>query len=74
MIDAANAARKKPGISPSRTRCDRQLLLESSYGCTPERVVDGVTTNMLWQDGTRNQLPDWISPSPGRRRRGSGAW
>ncbi|NLB97047.1 MAG: hypothetical protein GX785_15225, partial [Armatimonadetes bacterium] len=29
--------------------------------CTPERVVDGVTTNMLWQDGTRDQLPDWIS-------------
>ena len=30
---------------------------KSTYGCTPERVVDGVTTNMLWQDGTSRSAP-----------------
>ena len=61
-IDAANAARKKPGnLAFEDSGVTVSYSSESKYGCTPERVVDGVTTNMLWQDGTPNQFPDWIA-------------
>ncbi|MDH7569468.1 MAG: discoidin domain-containing protein, partial [Armatimonadota bacterium] len=41
----------------------------ATYGSTPDRVVDGVLTNMHWKDGTPGRFPDWLAlawPSPQR--------
>jgi len=67
-IDQANAARKKPGnLAFEDSGVTVGTSSNSTYGSTPDRVVDGVLTNMKWQDGTPKQFPDWITltwPTP----------
>ena len=66
QIDAANAARRKPGnLAFEDTGAKVRVSSKSRYGSTPDRVIDGVIDGMTWQDGTppgaaKNQFPDWI--------------
>jgi len=60
-IDAANAARKRPGNLAFEDRGTKvEVSSKSRYGSTPERVLDGVRGGMIWRDGTRKKFPDWI--------------
>jgi hypothetical protein len=61
-IDKANAARKKPGdLAFEDSGVSITTSSNSTYGSTPDRVVDGILTNMKWQDGTPKKFPDWIT-------------
>jgi len=60
-IADANAARKKPGnLAFEDNGTTVEVSSESTYGSTPDRVLDGVLTGMRWQDGTPKELPDWL--------------
>jgi len=56
------AALKKPGnLAYEDSGATVQVSSESTYGSTPDRVLDGVTSAMMWQDGTPDKQPDWIT-------------
>jgi len=69
-ISRANAARKKPGnLAFEDSGVEVEVSSKSTFGSTPDRVVDGITSNMMWRDGTPRKFPDWLSltwPSPQR--------
>ena len=61
-IAAANAARKKPGnLAFEDGGATVTVSSRSTYGSTPDRVLDGVTAGMRWQDGTPDAFPDWLT-------------
>jgi hypothetical protein len=60
-IAEANAARKKPGnLAFEESGATVEVSSRSTYGSTPDRVLDGILTGMRWQDGTPKELPDWL--------------
>jgi hypothetical protein len=68
QVDQANAARRKSGnLAFEDLGAKVEVSSKSTYGSTPDRVVDGVPSGMAWQDGTRNansgknEFPDWIA-------------
>jgi hypothetical protein len=62
QIADANAARKKPGnLAFEDSGAAVTVSSRSTYGSTPDRVLDGVMTGMRWQDGTPDELPDWLT-------------
>lgn len=67
-IADANEARKKPGnLAFEDSGATVTVSSKSRYGSTPDRVLDGITTGMRWQDGTPDELPDWLTvtwPAP----------
>lgn len=69
-IDRADAARQKPGNLAFETQgTQAEVSSKSTFGSTPTRLFDGVTTGMRWRDGTRGELPDWLTlswPTPQR--------
>lgn len=67
-IARADAARRKPGnLAFEGNGTWVEFSSKSTYGSTPNRVLDGVTGGMRWRDGTPGKNPDWLTvrfPSP----------
>lgn len=62
QIAAADAARAKPGnLAFEDSGVKVTVSSRSTYGSTPDRVVDGVVGGMVWRDGTPGKYPDWLS-------------
>ncbi|NSW54920.1 MAG: hypothetical protein HPY44_02810 [Armatimonadetes bacterium] len=60
-IAEADAARRKPGnLAFEDNGTTVEVSSRSTYGSTPDRVVDGVIGGMQWRDGTSRKLPDWL--------------
>ncbi len=60
QIRTETAALKKPGnLAYEDSGAEVEVSSRSTYGSTPDRLLDGVETGMLWRDGTRGQFPDW---------------
>lgn len=59
-IEQADAARHKPGnLAFEDNGTVVEVSSRSTYGSTPERVIDGVETGMRWQAEARS-LPQWL--------------
>ena len=62
QIATANAARKKPGnLAFEDSGAEVTVSSRSTYGCTPNRVLDGILEGMGWRDGTAGKGPDWLT-------------
>lgn len=60
-IDAANSARKVAGnLAFEDSEVAIKVSSGSTYGNTPERVVDGVRTGMGWQAKNTGAAGDWV--------------
>lgn len=60
-IQQADGARAKPGNLAFEDRgVSVQVSSRSTYGSTPDRVLDGITDGMVWRDGTSGKWPDWL--------------
>ncbi len=61
-IRKANAARRRPGnLAFEDNGAKVTFSSKSTYGSTPDRVVDGVRDGMQWKDGTPGKCPDWLA-------------
>ncbi|MBT4500648.1 MAG: discoidin domain-containing protein [Gemmatimonadetes bacterium] len=61
-IASADAARQKPGnLAFEGNGTWVEFSSKSTYGSTPNRVLDGVTDGMRWRDGTPKKTPDWLT-------------
>ena len=67
-IARRDAARKRPGnLAFEDTGVAVRVSSKSTYGSTPERIVDGIRDGMGWRDGTSRKCPDWVElqwPAP----------
>jgi hypothetical protein len=67
-IASADAARQKPGnLAFEENGTWVEFSSKSTYGSTPNRVLDGITGGMRWRDGTPGKTPDWLTvrfPNP----------
>ncbi len=60
-IQEADTARARPGNLAFEDRgVTVQVSSKSTYGSTPDRVLDGITDGMVWRDGTAGKWPDWL--------------
>ncbi|MCP4641439.1 MAG: hypothetical protein GY851_13440, partial [bacterium] len=60
-VDKLDAARKRPdNLAFEDNGTTIAVSSKSTYGSTPERLVDGMREGMGWRDKTANALPDWL--------------
>ncbi len=61
-IAAQEAARRRPGNLAFEDLGPRvQVSSRSTYGSTPERVIDGVIGGMVWRNGQAGKWPEWLA-------------